>query len=87
MYKVFFKESRFLLTDERNLLKTKEQIFIHHDFLQTKTFIIQKLNQPEKFSVILYAEDLEELFSIFKSCFLYVKAEIGRASCRERVCL
>ena len=77
MYKVFFKESRFLLTDERNLLKTKEQIFIHHDFLQTKTFIIQKLNQPEKFSVILYAEDLEELFSIFKSCFLYVKAAGG----------
>lgn len=77
MYKVFFKESRFLLTDERNLLKIKEQIFIHQDFHQTKAFIIQKLNQPEKFSVILYADDLEELFSIFKSCFLYVKAAGG----------
>lgn len=77
MYKVFFKESRFLLTDERNLLKTKEQIFIHHDFLQTKTFIIQKLNQPEKFSVILYAEDLEELFPSLNPAFCTLRQPEG----------
>ena len=85
MYKVFFKESRFLLTDERNLLKTKEQIFIHHDFLQTKTFIIQKLNQPEKFSVILYAEDLEELFPSLNPAFLYVKAAGGVVQQNNRI--
>lgn len=77
MYKVFFKESCFLLTDDQNLLKNGASIFIHQDFNHTKNYIIQKLNQTEKFSAVLYDEDLEELFSIFKSCFLYVKAGGG----------
>lgn len=77
MYKVFFKDSCFLLTDDCNLPQSNAQKFIHKDFNATKAFICQQLQQQEKFTVILYAEDLEELFSIFKSCFLYVKAAGG----------
>lgn len=77
MYKVFFKDSCFLLTDDQNLLKEKKQIWEHQDFNTTKDFIHEQLQRTDKFTVILYDEDLEELFSIFKSVFLYVKAAGG----------
>ena len=77
MYKVFFKESCFLLTDDQNLLKEAPYSLRHQDFNATKTFIRQLLNENQKFTAVLYDEDLEELFSIFKSCFLYVKAAGG----------
>lgn len=77
MYKVFLKDSCFLLTDECNLHQPDTQKFVHKDFSDTKAFICHLLEQQEKFTVILYAEDLEALFSIFKSCFLYVKAAGG----------
>lgn len=77
MYKVFFKDSCFLLTDDRNLLKADHPQLVHQDFNTTKKFITGFLEQREKFTVVLYDADLEELFSIFKSCFLYVKAAGG----------
>lgn len=77
MYKVFFKESYFLLTDNHNLLKEGTSPLCHKDFNQTKTFILQQLNKNENFAAVIYHEDLEDLFGIFKSCFMYVKAAGG----------
>jgi len=77
MYKVFFKDSCFLLTDDQNLLQEGTHQLIHRDFNLTKAFVRDLLNEPHPFKAILYDEDSEALFSIFKSCFLYVKAAGG----------
>lgn len=82
MYKVFFKDSCFLLTDDHNLLKKGTIKLIHKDFNATKSFVFQMLEQKEKFTAVLYHDDPEALFSIFKSCFLYVKAA-GGVVCQE----
>lgn len=77
MYKVFFKDSCFLLTDDQNLLKEGIHAWVHKDFNTTKEFIRHQLVEPGKFIAVLYHDDPEALFSIFKSCFLYVKAAGG----------
>lgn len=77
MYKVFFKESIFLLTDHQNLVGTGTISLTHKDFHETKAFIRQLLEEDCNFVAILLHEDVDELFSIFKSCFLYVKAAGG----------
>ncbi len=87
MYKVFFKDSCFLLTDDQNLLKEKKQIWKHQDFNITKDFIHEQLQRTDKFTVILYDEDLEELFSLFKSCFVYVKAAGGIVHEQDKILL
>lgn len=87
MYKVFFKDSCFLLTDDQNLLKEKKQIWKHQDFNVTKDFIHEQLQRTDQFTVILYDEDLEELFSLFKSCFVYVKAAGGIVHEQDKILL
>lgn len=82
MYKVFFKDSCFLLTDDQKLLQAGTARLIHRDFTATKSFIYRQLGQTEKFTAVVYDEDVENLFSIFKSSFLYVKAA-GGVVCRE----
>lgn len=77
MYKVFFKDSCFLLTDDQKLLQAGTAQLIHRDFTATKSFIYRQLGQTERFTAVLYDEDVENLFSIFKSSFLYVKAAGG----------
>ena len=87
IYKLFFKYSCFLLTDDQNLLKEKKQIWKHQDFNITKDFIHEQLQRTDKFTVILYDEDLEELFSLFKSCFVYVKAAGGIVHEQDKILL
>ncbi len=77
MYKVFFKENSFLLTDDQNLLKEGNIHFIHQDFMATRQFIIRQLNSSIPFQAVMFSPDVEELLSIFKSCFTYVKAAGG----------
>lgn len=77
MYKVFFKESCFLITDDRNLLKEGSCTLIHKKISDTKKFILQLLNGESTFVSVLYDRDPENLFSVFKSCFVYVKAAGG----------
>lgn len=77
MYKVFFKESCFLLTDNQNLLKEGTVTLIHSDFNATKNFIIRLLEQHANFKAVIVHDDVEDLFGIFKSCFIYVKAAGG----------
>lgn len=87
MYKVFFKESCFLLTDDQNLLKEGTVSLIHRDFNATKNFIINLRQQEGHFKAVIYHDDLEDLFGIFKSCFLYVKAAGGAIRQKEQVLL
>ncbi|MDE6452450.1 MAG: NUDIX domain-containing protein, partial [Odoribacter sp.] len=87
MYKVFFKDSCFLLTDDQNLLKEDTPRLKHKDFNSTQTFIRNMLNRKDKFNAVLYDEDPEALLSIFKSCFLYVKAAGGIVKQNHRILL
>ena len=53
MYKVFFKESCFLLTDNQNLLKEGDIRWVHRDFMTTKNFIYQTLEKGIPFKAVL----------------------------------
>ena len=64
MYKVFFKESCFLLTDNQNLLKEGDIRWVHRDFMTTKNFIYQTLEKGIPFKAVLYDEDPEDLFTV-----------------------
>ena len=77
MYKVFFKDSYFLLTDKRKSEEEGTHSWKHQDFQSTKRYIEELLNTDQPFRAILYGDNLEELLSVFKSCFLYVKAAGG----------
>ena len=77
MYKVFFKDSYFLLTDEQKSHEEGTHFWKYQDFHSTKNFIKELLNTNQPFHAILFGDDLEELVSVFKSCFLYVKAAGG----------
>lgn len=85
MYKVFFKDSCFLLTDKQNLLKEGTHRLIHEDFNRTQTFIRNLLKEKQPFRAVLYDEDPEALFAIFKSCFLYLKAAGGVVKQNDRM--
>ena len=43
MYKVFFKESCFLLTDNQNLLKEGDIRWVHRDFMNSDILVIKRL--------------------------------------------
>ncbi len=82
MYKVFFKESCFLLTDQKKWDENKYSIYIHYEADQTKAYIRQQLHKEEVFHAVIYHHDPEVLLSVFKSCFFYVKAA-GGAVCEN----
>jgi len=66
MYKVFFKESCFLLTDNQNLLKEGDIRWVHRDFMTTKNFIYQTLEKGIPFKAVLYDEDPEDVSPMSK---------------------
>lgn len=59
MYKVFFKESCFLLTDNQNLLKEGEYPLGAPGFYDHENFIYQTLEKGIPFKAVLYDEDPE----------------------------
>lgn len=77
MYKVFFKDSCFLLTEQMNFPQGTTHSLIHREFQSTKQFILRMLSMPQPFTAAIYHDDLEDLLGVFKSCFLYVKAAGG----------
>lgn len=87
MYKVFFKESCFLLTDDKNSLKEGNYSLTHNDFNTTKNFICHLLEKNDRFKAVICHNDEEDLFGIFKSCFFYVKAAGGAVLQNDEVLL
>ena len=87
MYKVFFKDSYFLLTDEQKSRKEGTHFWQHQDLQSTKNFIKDLLNSTYTFQATLYHKDLEKLLSIFKSYFIYVKAAGGIVQHTDRILL
>ena len=77
MYKVFFKDSCFFLTEQTNFNRETTFSLNHRDSRTTREFILQLLDHPGPFTAAIFHDDVEELFSVFKSCFTCVQAAGG----------
>lgn len=77
MYKVFFKESSFLLTDNKSRLKNVQDAFIHTDIPDTCNRIYALLASNKTFHITFYHPDITRLFEDFKTCFKVVGAAGG----------
>lgn len=77
MYKVFFKESSFLLSDDKSLLKNSPDVFVHTSSQTTKNYIFHLLKEPTIFHAKIYAPDAGQLFAEFQSFFTVVEAAGG----------
>lgn len=85
MYKVFFKDSYFLLTDKENLSKQATHYLEHRDIKTTQQFIYQRLKEDAKFISIIYGNNLQEVVSAFNTCFQQVKAAGGVVYKQEKI--
>lgn len=77
MYKVFFKESRFLLTDDLNLIKKRLCGHIFTNRNELHQYVFQQLSRKSSFESIIYAHNVEQLLADFCSLFVYVEAAGG----------
>ncbi len=77
MYKVFFKESFFWLTDDAGILKNHPETLVEPNKNELFCFIHSCLEQKSIFHAILYHPNLNLLFSRFQSCFKVVDAAGG----------
>ena len=77
MYKVFFKESFFGLTDDSEILKNHQDVLIQPDKNELFSFVYSYLKEDSIFHATLYHPDLNLLFSHFQSCFKVVGAAGG----------
>ncbi len=85
MYKVFLKDSCFFLTEQTNFNQETTFSLIHREFQATRKFILELLDHPQPFTAAIFHDDVEELLSIFKSCFTYVKAAGGIVKEEDRI--
>lgn len=77
MYKVFFKESFFWLTDDAQIIKNQQNILFQPDKEELDSFIQACLIQNNIFHAIIYHTDLKSLFLNFQSFFKVVGAAGG----------
>lgn len=77
MYKVFFKESSFLLSDDNSFLKNPPEVFVHTSLSSTKNYILRLLQDPNIFHAKIYASPVAQLFNDFCSFFTVVEAAGG----------
>lgn len=85
MYKVFFKESRFLLTDDLNLIKKSLNAHIFTNKQELHHYVYKYLQRNSDFEIILFAHNLEQLFSNFCSLFVFVEAAGGIVETNEEI--
>lgn len=77
MYKVFFKESSFLLTDDRQVAEKRPNVLLCPDKNEMISFLFHCLEKDNIFHAILYYPDLNLLFTEFQSAFKVVGAAGG----------
>jgi len=77
MYKVFFKESYFLLTDDTEALANNRDHLIYDHPENLRSFIFSHLYTNNIFHAIIYSPDIKQLFPVFQSAFKMVIAGGG----------
>lgn len=85
MYKVFFKDSYFLLSDNADLSKNGAYFHEYKNHAALKIFIDNLLHLTFKFEATLFYPDMEILYKEFKQCFTYVEAAGGAVIDHNRV--
>lgn len=85
MYKVFFKESFFWLTDDPNILKNQPDVLFQPIKEELASFVHSCLIQDSIFHAIIFHKDLESLFSDFRSLFKVVGAAGGIVRNTDRI--
>jgi 8-oxo-dGTP pyrophosphatase MutT (NUDIX family) len=77
MYKVFFKGSCFLLTDNRSLLKNNSCIHIYTGKQELDGVVSSLLAEEHCFHAVIYAEDVALLWKEFCTLFKYAETAGG----------
>lgn len=77
MYKVFFKENSFLLTDTKTSTKNDPVFFVYTNLQTLHDFVYTLLNGTRTFHATIYADNADELFTVFQSLFTVVGAAGG----------
>ena len=85
MYKVFFNESCFLLTDDHNSVKNDPRTLVHSDRETTREAVSALLSQPGSFRTTIYDPNIKTLFDDFKTCFKVVGAAGGIVTDRDSI--
>ncbi|WP_251621821.1 NUDIX hydrolase [Odoribacter lunatus] len=87
MYKVFFKESFFELTDDIKITENRPETINTPDKNELFSFIRFCLSQEDIFHATIYHPDLALLFSEFQSFFKVVQAAGGVVRDSDRILL
>lgn len=85
MYKVFFKDSCFLLTDERNFPQETTHVLEYGTSGEIQDFVFPLLECPHPFFAVIRSDDTEELFTRFQACFRVVEAAGGAVQEEKRL--
>lgn len=87
MYKVFFKESFFLLTDQIKDGKNPTPPYLYSGRENLRSYVFGLLSVDNIFHATLYHPDLKFLFSEFCTLFRFVEAAGGIVEKEEQILL
>ena len=78
MYKVFFKDRLIFLGDKNESLDFNGMVYAWTEEESLEGLILQFDEEEYQEQILIVAEDVEELFQHFKSCFKYIEAAGGK---------
>lgn len=78
MYKVFFKDRLIFLGDKNESLDFKGMVYAWTEEESLEGLIYQFDAEEHQEQIFVVADDVEELFQHFKSCFKYIEAAGGK---------
>ena len=87
MYKVFFKDSIILVTDNKKDCENTDLFIEHCDDVVTQKFILSLLKRDEVFTAGIYSSEIELVFEVLKKLFQCVEAAGGAVINNERILL
>ncbi|MDQ1769780.1 NUDIX domain-containing protein [Labilibaculum sp. A4] len=78
MYKVFFKDRIIFLGDKSESVNFEGMVYAWVEGESLEGLILQFDEDESKEAIFIVAEDLEQLFEHFESCFKYIEAAGGK---------
>ncbi|WP_321517083.1 NUDIX domain-containing protein [Marinifilum fragile] len=78
MYKVFFKDRLIFLGDKNESVNFDGMVYAWTEEESLEGLILQFDEEEHREQIFVVADDLEELFAHFKSCFKYIEAAGGK---------
>lgn len=78
MYKVFFKDRLIFLGDKNESSNFKGMVYAWTEGQSLEGLILQFDEEEHRDAIFIVADNLEDLFEHFKSCFKYIEAAGGK---------